>query len=109
MPSPTAAEGIPWVVFAVDPGNPNETVLIHEIEECRSWIEPQDRDYLDALLAEWKMTLNKDGDVLLKSLSRLAIGPLRTEVSGESTKEELGDLARALREKTSKMPPPRIA
>lgn len=103
--NPIQAEGIPWAVVAVDPGNPNGTILIHEIEGCGSWIEASDRDYLDALLADWKMTLNKDGDGLLKSLNDLAIGPLRTSASGQCGKEELSIQVRMLSEKTRTSPP----
>lgn len=108
-PSPTQAESIPWAVVAVNSGKPNEAVLIHEIEACSLWIEARDRDYLDALLADWKVTLNEDGAGLLDSLSELAIGPLRTAVSGACAKDELRDMVRTLSEKTRKSPPPQIA
>lgn len=107
--SPTQAEGIPWVVIAVDPGNPIEAVLIHEIEECSPWIETHDREYLEALLADWNATLNKDGNELLESLSGLAIGPLRTSASGQCSKEQLSVLVSALKEEARKGPPPQTA
>ena len=107
--SPTQAEGIPWALVAVDPASPNNRTLIHEIEGCSPWIEAHDREYLDALLSDWKTTLNEHGAALLDSLSGLAIGPLRTAVSGECAKEQLGGLAHTLGEKTRKGPPPQIA
>ncbi len=88
--SPTEAQGIPWVVVAVDLGNLNEAIVIREIEGCNSHIETQDRAYLDALLTDWKMTLNKDGNHLLDSLSGLTIGPLRASARGECRREDLG-------------------
>lgn len=104
VPSPTQAEGVPWAVVAVDYASPSERILVHEIEESGSGIEAQDRDYLDALLADWKMTLNEHGAALLDSLSELAIGPLRTAVAGECAKEELRGLVRTLGETTRKGP-----
>lgn len=100
-----SAEGIPWVVVAVDPWNPQGAVLIHVIEESNSWIEVQDRDYLDELLVDWRITLNKDATDLLEFLRGLSIGPLRTSASGQCTKEELGNLTRTLAEKVRRLPP----
>lgn len=106
--SPTQAQGIPWAVISIEPENPDGTILIREIEGCGSHITTQDREYLDALLDDWKMVLNKDGDQLLDSLSGLAIGPLRASTRGQCGKEELEVQVRALNEKT-RTDPPRIA
>ena len=93
------AEGIPWAVIAVDSASPNDKVLIYEIQGWNPSIRPDDRDYLDAILADWKTTLNKDGDGLLESLSGLVIGPLRASASGQCAKAELDLQVRALNEK----------
>lgn len=108
-PSPTQAEGIPWALVAVDSASPKDRILIHEIEGCDSWIEAHDHEYLEALLSDWKTMRNEHGVALLDSLCELAIGPLRTAVSGECAKEELDRLARTLGESARKGPPPRIA
>jgi hypothetical protein len=89
---PMQAKGIPWALIAVDPASPNSRILIHEIERCGPWIEDHDREYLNALLSDWKATLNRDGVELLRAVSELAIGPLRTSVTGECAKEELRGL-----------------
>jgi hypothetical protein len=54
-----------------------------------SQIEPQDRDYLEALASEWAETLNRDADELLDSLCNLAVGPIRAGQSGLCTEEQL--------------------
>ena len=109
VPSPTAAAGIPWVVVAVDPQNPNKPVLVHEISECNLWIEAHDRDYMDALLADWKITPNKDGGKLLASLAGLAIGPLRASKSGHCRKQELEAVTGTLKVQTEEDPPSQLA
>lgn len=96
VPNPAQTDEIPWVIVAVDPANPGDAILVHEIEACGPWIEAQDRDYLDALLAEWKQTLNKDGNELLESLSGLVIGPLRSSKSDQCEQGDLDTVTQAL-------------
>lgn len=90
--SPAQSEGVPWAVVAVDHESPDDRILIHEVQGCSTWIADYDRDYLDAILLDWRMTINRNGPALLDSLKDLAIGPLRTRRFGVVPEEELGNI-----------------
>lgn len=93
-------QGIPCFVVAAEAGKHNTRVLVHEVENFWSQVDAGDREYLEALLAEWRETTNQNGDELLESLSGLSIGPIRTQLTGYCTREELDSLVRKLDEKT---------
>lgn len=92
--------GVPWVVVAAEAANPGGKVLIYEAEHSWRQVDGGDREYLEALLVEWRETANQDGDVLLDSLSGLSLGPIRTQRTGHCTREELDILVRNLNKKT---------
>lgn len=100
MPNAELERGIPWVVVAAEAAKPQHRVLIHEAENCWSQVDADDREYLEALLADWRETANQHGDELLGPLSGLSIGPIRTQLAGYCTREELDILVRKLNEKT---------
>lgn len=95
---PTQSSGVPWALVAVDHGSPNDVIIVFEITASSTWIVDEDRDYLDAMLLDWRMTLNRNGAELLDSLKNLVVGPLRPGTSGACSEEELVRLARALDE-----------
>lgn len=96
----TQERGIPWVLVAVEAANSDGKVLIFEMENWRSRLDASDREYLDALLDDWRLTTNHNGDALLDSLGDLAIGPIRTQLTGHCTREQLDVLTQNLNERT---------
>lgn len=93
----TQEHGVPWVVVAVAPTNPDGTVLVYRVEIESSQVEQSDREYLEALVSDWTEVLNRDGNALLDSLGNLAVGPIRAGRSALCTEEQLRAQIRALR------------
>jgi hypothetical protein len=92
--------GQPWVVVVAETTNPDGRVVIYEDEHCWHLVNGEDRKYLEALLADWRETVNQSSDALLDSLSGLFIGPIRTHRTGYCTHEELDIMLSKLKEKT---------
>ncbi|MCL5262910.1 MAG: hypothetical protein M1568_01415 [Acidobacteria bacterium] len=89
VPSAADQRGVPWVLVAVDSEDPDGMVRIIEAERCWSQVEADDKEYLEALLADWKKTSNRDGDALLASLGELSLGPIRTASTGQCAQEDI--------------------